>query len=1032
MMAARGGPVSSPHPPDGDGRPRRAARARTSRSAPSPSSGPTSSIGDRCRIGPARHPGAQRPPRRRRVGRRRAPSSAGDAAGPQVQGRGDLGRGRRGHGHPRVRHGQSRHRRHAAGPSSARGASSCRYVHVAHDCHIGDGVIIANATQIAGHVTIHDHAILSGLVAVHQFVTIGAYAFVAAAPASTRTSRPYVKAVGNPMELYGLNTIGLQRAGFAAGDHRRAEARLPAVLQFRPQPDAGPRARPARPARPARGRALHRLRRVVGPGRARVSDAARRSASIGVGALGRHHARHLATLEGVRLVGVYDANPETAARVAAEVGAPVVGRARRAARPGRGRLDRGADLGARRGRAPGARAGRARCSWRSRWPSTLAEADALVAAADQRGRRAARRPDRAVQPGGARRAARHREPPVHRGRADRALSPRGTDVSVVLDLMIHDLDLLLALTGSPEVTDVRAVGGAVLSSHLDLVNARLELPGGTVASITASRIGRQRVRRLRIFQASGYLSLDLAAGTAKFLRRPARLEAGHRDQPRGGRRGAHARGPRGRRPPARAHGVRPRGARRAPATVSPATRAGRPSPWPFGWARRCERHDRPGPPDPRVRGGAVRRPARRGGRVGAPRAVARRDASTPSAGPAWPPPGPRSSFRWSGSPPWASSRSSGDCRRTWGCYRSLTADFRRRRWDLYLPIDYPGLPPAGRPGRARRRRIKVLYYIAPQLWAWRPGRARRLAAAVDRLAVVLPFEPAFFARRRARGHLRGAPAPRPRRRRPTREAAPAALGIAPDARVLALFPGSREQEVRATGPPSARRRERLRAEGRCDEVVVAATPAGTLPGRRGARLVRATRGLVLAAADACLAKSGTTTLEAALADVPMVVAYRMNPLTMALARRLVTVEWVSLVNLVAGREVVPEFLQERMTVGALTRHAGRAPHAGRSRPGGAARRPGRGARAARRRRAPRPGWPRSPRSCSAREDQGPAEAGRVARAPAGPRGGVDLAGRAREPAGLGRPGGERAGLRLHALARDAAAAALGPPGRARR
>ena len=97
-------------------------------------------------------------------------------------------------------------------------------------------------------------------------------------------------------------------------------------------------------------------------------------------------------------------------------------------------------------------------------------------------------------------------------------SPRGTDVSVVLDLMIHDLDLLLALTGSPEVTDVRGIGAAVLSSHLDMVNARLELPGGTVASITASRIGRQRVRRVRIYQDTGYLTLDLASGHATFLR----------------------------------------------------------------------------------------------------------------------------------------------------------------------------------------------------------------------------------------------------------------------------------------------------------------------------------------------------------------------------------------------------------------------------------------------------------------------------------------------------------------------------------
>ncbi len=88
------------------------------------------------------------------------------------------------------------------------------YVHIAHDCHLGDGVVIANATQLAGHVTIQDHAVLSGLNAIHQFVTIGAYAFVGGGSRVNQDIPPYVKAVGNPMELYGLNSIGLQRAGF--------------------------------------------------------------------------------------------------------------------------------------------------------------------------------------------------------------------------------------------------------------------------------------------------------------------------------------------------------------------------------------------------------------------------------------------------------------------------------------------------------------------------------------------------------------------------------------------------------------------------------------------------------------------------------------------------------------------------------------------------------------------------------------------------------------------------------------------------
>jgi UDP-N-acetylglucosamine acyltransferase len=89
------------------------------------------------------------------------------------------------------------------------------YVHLAHDCHIGDEVTIANGTQCAGHVTIQDRAVLSGLNAIHQFVTIGTFAFVGGGSRVNQDIPPYVKAVGNPMELYGLNSIGLQRAGFS-------------------------------------------------------------------------------------------------------------------------------------------------------------------------------------------------------------------------------------------------------------------------------------------------------------------------------------------------------------------------------------------------------------------------------------------------------------------------------------------------------------------------------------------------------------------------------------------------------------------------------------------------------------------------------------------------------------------------------------------------------------------------------------------------------------------------------------------------
>lgn len=90
------------------------------------------------------------------------------------------------------------------------------YVHVAHDCHLGNEVIIANGVQMAGHVRIDDHANISGLTPIHQFSRIGTYAFVGGGSRVNQDVPPYVKAVGNPLHLYGLNSVGLQRAGFSA------------------------------------------------------------------------------------------------------------------------------------------------------------------------------------------------------------------------------------------------------------------------------------------------------------------------------------------------------------------------------------------------------------------------------------------------------------------------------------------------------------------------------------------------------------------------------------------------------------------------------------------------------------------------------------------------------------------------------------------------------------------------------------------------------------------------------------------------
>lgn len=95
-----------------------------------------------------------------------------------------------------------------------KGSFIMSYVHLAHDCHVGDGVILANSVQLAGHVTIEDRAIISGLTAVHQFVRIGTHSFIGGCSRVAKDIPPYLKAVGNPVKLYGLNSVGLQRNNF--------------------------------------------------------------------------------------------------------------------------------------------------------------------------------------------------------------------------------------------------------------------------------------------------------------------------------------------------------------------------------------------------------------------------------------------------------------------------------------------------------------------------------------------------------------------------------------------------------------------------------------------------------------------------------------------------------------------------------------------------------------------------------------------------------------------------------------------------
>jgi len=246
----------------------------------------------------------------------------------------------------------------------------------------------------------------------------------------------------------------------------------------------------------------------------------------------------------------------------------------------------------------------------------------------------------------------------------------------------------------------------------------------------------------------------------------------------------------------------------------------------------------------------------------------------------------------------------------------IKKSFSEKRYDLVILVDYPGYHLRAAAAAAAAG-IPVLYYIAPQMWAWGPKRVRKLAP-VNRLAVILPFEEAFFRERGVAatfvGHpLKDRPAP------PPRAEARRLLGLDPARQTLGLFPGSRAQEVRRHWAIFREAAGRV-AAARPDVQIIAAGAAASgavYPDPGPIRVHQGDPLLVFAASDAGICKSGTTTLEAAIADVPMVITYRVHPISSYIAFRLIRVPWVGLVNLVAGYEVAPEFLQRRATPGAL-------------------------------------------------------------------------------------------------------------------
>ncbi|HSF68577.1 MAG TPA: lipid-A-disaccharide synthase [Nitrospiraceae bacterium] len=253
---------------------------------------------------------------------------------------------------------------------------------------------------------------------------------------------------------------------------------------------------------------------------------------------------------------------------------------------------------------------------------------------------------------------------------------------------------------------------------------------------------------------------------------------------------------------------------------------------------------------------------------------------------------------------------------------------RAEAWDLVVLIDNPGLNfHFARVAKAAGRR--VLYYIAPQVWAWRPGRMKWIQRRVDHVVVILPFEPELYRRAGVRCTFVGHPlldsvAPHYDRAKLRRE-----FGFDESARVVGLLPGSRVGEVEMLLPLLLKAAARLveaepgtqfilaRASSIDDNLIQSLLQSSPVP----VRVVYDRASEVMALSDVLLIASGTATLQAAVVGTPMVLLYKTSPLTYRLARWLVTVKWIGLVNLVAGRLIVPELIQDEATDERLCREA---------------------------------------------------------------------------------------------------------------
>lgn len=256
--------------------------------------------------------------------------------------------------------------------------------------------------------------------------------------------------------------------------------------------------------------------------------------------------------------------------------------------------------------------------------------------------------------------------------------------------------------------------------------------------------------------------------------------------------------------------------------------------------------------------------------------------------------------------------------------RILLKRMRERQPALLILIDFPDFNLL-LAAKAKKLGIPVFYYISPQVWAWRSGRVRKIGRLADRIGVILPFEQEFYHRRGVQVDFVGHPLMDSVHATMSRDEFLAGRSIDPDKVVVGLLPGSRKKEIISLLPPFLAA-ARLLTERSGQNFVFLLPRASTISpelleengvGRYrdslDLRVIDEKRYDLMAACDAVVAASGTVTLELAILGVPTVVTYRFSPRTYHLGRLLIKLQWFSLVNLIAGRTVIPELLQAQVT-----------------------------------------------------------------------------------------------------------------------